>query len=235
MFYQFKQSWKSQLCILCMFATIVCLQIEGDSQGGPIVLNPANWEWAKSGNIKARDPLTAVRTAAERGLQYMTEEQRDEVVNSLERQVRDHPLDASLAFRLAFAAYDCYKLGDVYDQKIMKSSLRNLEGFNLFGHSEYYRLEFLVQVASLASPGFRQLGLKLWQHDPEDYEVAYHLDDLLSDTVGPSDTQSEADVVRLTNTIVKLRPREPRTYSMAGGAYFDLWLLRHDRAKLIKP
>ena len=134
-----------------------------------------------------------------------------------------NPSNPLTQFRWAYASYQATHsipsvLQTVYPQ------LGDLER-PTFPHSyEYSRVAFLIGSGA-GNPHLREVGERLLQHQPKDFDVEYQLSKCIDPTLSPQDKESDLTHAR---NLIKMRPNDRRSYGALGRIYYYLWSVSHN-------
>ena len=90
----------------------------------------------------------------------------------------------------------------------------------------FSRLRFLLLARGLPQPELKNIGLRLAQRDPHDYDVRYYL---CSSLVPDRIPANKPLALRLCAQMQQLAPKRASAYSAQGSVYFRCWLARRDK------
>ncbi len=149
-------------------------------------------------------------------------------------QAVQKPTDPKAVFGLTYAAYRAEMTPSALDKTQIEHDLGNLyltiayRRASLPNTYDYARLAFVSNAYNNADPKMKDIGLRLFQRDPNDHDVEYHLAAVLNSSKDSADRQQ---AVKYEEDLARRVPNDPRIYRLLGMIYYNTAYLQHSQTE----
>ena len=191
---------------------------------GPLQAQPQESNWMKEKWTQDGTPYKRIRLYVDK---FLVTAGPALLLNNYEQQAKRTPRNPQAQFRWAYATYRAASTGfSGAEGQLLKanSALLSVASPQV---AEWTRLRFLIAARNFPDPALQNVGRRLAQHDPKDYEVRYRL----IATLNPGESvPDKKEALLIANQLIALSPKKASAYSALGGIYYRSWLLRKNRS-----